>query len=162
MPLFPLSFPRVPVAHLRDTSKQGATARWKDLSSARRAGNIENARTVRILALSAMRSKALRRRQHRLEIVTQELGNWSQAWNDSPLIGIALLLALAPDEYLAAKCAAACLMAEGGRDNLHRSTQWRDIKRQAALGDLHKGCIQSSLEGSHRRAPVVVRDALCP
>lgn len=49
-------------------------------------------------------------------------------------------------------------MAEGGRDNLHRSIPWRDIRNEAALGDLHKGRIQSALELSHRRAPVVVRN----
>lgn len=137
-------------------------SRWGRLSCARRAGNVQNACTVRIVALSAIQSRKIRRRQHQLEVPTEELGYWSQRWSESPLVGIVLLLALAPDEHLAAKCAAACLMADGGRDNLQRSTPWRDIKREAALGDLHKGCVQSALGLSHRRAPVMVRDALCP
>lgn len=115
-----------------------------------------------MVAFSAMRSKAVRRRQQQLEVQTQELGSWPQRWNESPLIGIPLLLALAPDGHLAAKCAAACLMAEGGRDNLHRSLPWKEIKDEAALDDLHNGYFQSAVETCHRRAPIVVRDTLYP
>eukprot|EP00903_Cladosiphon_okamuranus_P016193 g14943.t2 len=141
---------------LRSKSKQGAMSRWDDLSNARRAGQFQNTPAARIVAFSTMRSVKTRRRQHQLEVRTEELGCWSQRWNESPLIGIVLLLALAPDEHLAAKSAAACLMAEGGRDNLDGSIPWREVRREAVLGDLHKGCLESALEVSHRRAPVVV------
>lgn len=113
-----------------------------------------------MVALTAMRRVKTQRRQFQLEVPIQELGTWPHRWNESPLIGILLLLALAPDGHLATKCAAACLMADEGRDSLHRSIPWRDIKNEVAVGDLHKGCIQSALETSHRRAPVVVRDIL--
>lgn len=131
-------------------------SRWNDPGSLRRAGKLQSTRSVRVLAFSAMRSLGKRGPQLQLNVRTQELGSWPYGWNESPLIGLLLLLALAPDEHLAAKCAAACLMAEGGRDNLQRSIPWRDLKNEAALGELHKGCIQSALKTSHRRVPVVV------
>lgn len=110
---------------------------------------------MRITALSALRSQR-RGRRHLLEVSRQELGSWPQRWNESPLIGIVLLLALAPHGDLATECATACLMAEGGRDNLYRSSVWQEFKNESSLGDAQKGQIQSALELSRRWTPVVV------
>lgn len=152
----------MPIPHSRAKSQETISRRDAP-SGSRRAGNFHNAGGARVFAFSAMCAlKKARRRHIQLDVPTEELGSWPYRWNESPLIGIVLLLALAPDGQLAAKCAAACLMAEGGRDNLHRSISWRDIKTEAALGDLHKGCVQSAIEMSHRRAPVVVRDTRMP
>lgn len=97
-----------------------------------------------------------RKRRHLLEVSKQELGSWPQRWNESPLIGIILLLALAPCGDLATKCAAACLMAEGGRDNLNHSNVWQQLTSESSLGDAQKGQIQSALDLSRRWTPLVV------
>jgi len=120
----------------------------------RREANISMSPSLRIAAFSATRT---RRKRHQLEVPVEELGLWPQRWNESPLIGIILLLALAPDGALAARCASACLMAEGGRDNLHRSIVWRELKNEVALGDAFIGRIQCALQASRRWTPVVVR-----
>lgn len=100
-----------------------------------------------------------KKRRHLLHVSIRELGSWSQRWNESPLIGIILLLALAPYGDLATKCAAACLMAEGGRDNLSRSSLWQEFKNESYVGDAQKGQIQLALELSRRWTPIVVRTA---
>lgn len=121
----------------------------------RREANITISPSLRIAAFSATR--AVKKKRHQLEVPVEELGLWPQRWNESPLIGIILLLALAPDGDLAAKCASVCLMADGGRDNLHRSIVWRELKNEAALGDAFMGRVQYALEASRRWTPVVVR-----
>ncbi len=110
--------------------------------------------SLRIAAFSVAR--AVKKRRHQLEVSIEELGSWPQRWNESTLIGIILLLALAPDGDLAEKCASVCLMAEGGRDNLHRSIVWRELKKEAAVGDAFMGRVQYALEASRRWTPVVV------
>ncbi|CAM9120215.1 unnamed protein product, partial [Ectocarpus sp. 13 AM-2016] len=129
--------------------------RWENLNASRRKGNIHSSPAVRVVAFSAMLPGKKKRRQV-LEVPPEELGLWPQRWNESPLIGIVLLLALAPDGQLAAQCAAACLMAEGGRDNLQRSSLWRELKRECAIGISQRGRIQPTLANSRPWAPVVV------
>lgn len=109
-----------------------------------------------MVALSAMRLVRTKRRQL-LQVPVGELGLWPQTWNESPLIGIVLLLALAPDGDLASRCASACLMFDGGRDNLQRSSAWREVMKEAVLGDAQKGRIAPVLERSRRGTPIVVR-----
>lgn len=137
-------------------SNEETMERWENLNASRRKGNIHSSPGVRVVAFSAMLPGKKKRRQV-LEVLPEELGLWPQRWNESPLIGIVLLLALAPDGQLAAQCAAACLMAEGGRDNLQRSSLWRELKRECALGISQRGRIQPTLANSRPWAPVVVR-----
>lgn len=127
-----------------------------ELNDLRRIGKIQTIGRAGITALSIMRYQKKKRRQQ-LDVSRQELGSWTQRWNESPLIGIILLLALAPHEDLATKCAAACLMAEGGRGNLYRSSLWEELKKEYSLGVRRKGQIQLTLENSRRWTPIVVR-----
>lgn len=96
------------------------------------------------------------RRAHGLQVTDDELGSWSQACNKSPLIGIVLLLALAPDGHLASQIAAACLMQEGS-ETLSRSSIWQGLPKLCALGHARNGHIETSLKNSRRGIPTVVR-----
>ncbi|CAM9710801.1 unnamed protein product, partial [Scytosiphon promiscuus] len=149
----PIASPK-DVAVPADTRCKFPLGRWDQIKTGRRLGNVGSA-SVGMAALSAMRLVRTKRRQL-LQVPVEELGLWPQPWNDSPLIGIVLLLALAPDGQLAAKCASACLMFDGVRDNLQRSSAWREVMKEAALGDAQKGRMTSALETSRRWIPIVV------
>ncbi|CAM9205036.1 unnamed protein product, partial [Ectocarpus sp. 12 AP-2014] len=77
-------------------SNEETTKRWENVNASRRKGNIHSSTAVRVVAFSAMLPGKKKRRQV-LEVLPEELGLWPQRWNESPLIGIVLLLALAPD-----------------------------------------------------------------
>lgn len=90
-----------------------------------------------------------------LEIKEDELGSWSQRCNDSQLIGLVLLLALAPDGHLASKCAAACLVS-GSKDDLDRSSLWQEMNEGCALANSRRGGLHSALTNFRRGIPTVV------
>lgn len=111
------------------------------------------------ITLSAISLKHVLKQQRctasAIEIKEGELGSWSQRWNDSQLIGLVLLLALAPDGHLANKCAATCLVS-GSKDDLDRSSLWRDMNEGCAMADLRRGGLHSALTNFCPGIPTVV------
>ena len=139
-------------------SSGGRGVRDNKLVSRRRFGTVDRQLKVTsaiIPAITKMHIFKQRRAANVLSVNKDELGSWSKTWNSSQLIGVVLLLALAPDGQLASQCAAACLLS-GSKDDLNQSSLWRKLKVDCARADACGGGLQTALANSCRWTPTVV------
>lgn len=134
------------------------------LAVARRPGNAGHLvqHRAQLATLSMMRQSKVRKRRENLQVERSDLGAWTQRWSASPLMGIMLLLALAPEGDLACRCAAACLMKEGQKVfDGPGSTLWKEMRTACNQAIARGARIRSVLQASQGGSPILVNISGC-